>query len=315
MKIHFIVISFILIFGSRSVTAQLSKVTLKAVNLPPQTNVVKVPNQPLTIQRTDGTEIEIVAKVTPKILTTDFRLSENTCSEVRAAKCKGQFPYFEYRFRGVWKKHPSKTGQFVRAKSSSDKDGSVIAVDQTDFNIISASGSMDDTHSDFGEFVCDRYDFLPWQSLDSGKQLKVAFWDDDFERPITQLSYYAEGSSPSFNAFIARYENIPFYLRDSKILVGPAEDFLSGRGRLLFFPLAYRVQFTIDSPNIENPRDQMCIVKMDIDFNNVFVAFNETFGDIRKYLPSEFSPVLVGSELENKVPKIFMENVWQQELL
>lgn len=279
--------------------------------------IVKPEGAPMRIDFSDGRSAEFVIQKVKTKFTTSLRLLENTCKPLQVAHCKISFPYISSTVSTKWTSHPTNKGELVQMLR--EKDFAVEVQGSSKFTLYSGDKTIPTLeNSPFGELSCDTNEWLPWKEGSKGqRKAMITLWDEDFETINEEFSYHRRLDPPSFNAFTARFDEVPLFEAGQRILMGGPES-LTKRFFVEFPLLAYRLQLTFMSPNLTEPEDGACQVKMEVDFSKVFETVTSLFNvdNKNKYDPKAFVPIVTGSPEAAQIPEWWLSDTqrWYREL-
>jgi methionine-rich copper-binding protein CopC len=244
--------------------------------------------KPVEITFNDGRVIQFhVANILTSLHST-LTLSDNSCTTAFNNQTGYVIPMMLKSLIPMWKVHPTKAGEPVTSYDTEDKVDRVASDSSfrtrlnhpdkfdAEARLIPASQVEDKDALDailanpgtFGFLRCngDCSPLLP-QSRD------LIYWDENFETGSMETSLISGIEAPDLNKMSSRLQEMKLSIYGDKIMFGnPKKTF--GLFALFLPPgITYQIQWYFQAPNLVQADDQLCQIRWDMDFTQVFDQF------------------------------------------
>lgn len=155
--------------------------------------IIQKDGQPLAFRFADGREAVLkVSSVDSEVVSTQFKITDNTCSDRQNMTCAYKFALRRYFAAMVWTKHPdaSRVGQIVKRGAEYPGQPTMTSFDPLSADYVLVAGlDFSATKTDLGrglpahEIQCDDFSWLPGASKEAPNRLHLSRWDGENNEP------------------------------------------------------------------------------------------------------------------------------------
>lgn len=239
---------------------------------------------PVEVHYQDGRVAQVMVRETTDTFKVPIVLTENSCQKPVGIKCQLVIPFARQQFAAVWKNHPTRKGQALEYSfNKTITFGQQLAITrmqnelyETILKRIDASPEEKQKakraleKQEMGHLECEK-DLA--QALP--KNAEILFWDEIYENGNSELAL-TEG--PIYGARVnlvnRRYQGIPLdvagpivrFSRYKKSFGPPPDNYPMG--------LSYMKTWSFRSENQDDPSDELCKLKWDVNFSVYFAQIS-----------------------------------------
>ncbi len=283
-------------------------------------------DSPVEIQYEDGRVAQMMQKESVDVFRVPIRLTENSCQKPVGLKCTLVVPFVRQQFAAVWKVHPTRQAQPLEYSFKKDVTyGNQVAITRSQNELYETilrripSGNSDRAtlikafeNKSLGQIECDQdtKSILP-------NNREILFWEENYEAGNSELAMI-EGPNHGarVNLLYRRFQNIAIEPQGNIIRFSRFKKSYGQMGDYYPIGLSYMLQLTFRSPNENDPSDEVCKLKWDVNFSEYFIQASSLLinGGRGAFDPSGFT--IYRYKLENSNPYaqgIFKKELWEQE--